>query len=151
VSTKEVVLAIVIPSLIAELGPWCGWLAEKLLLFATSLRYGDDTDRATDRAEEWSGHLREIPGQLSKLMYALGQLAAGSTVAARRKIKNNIAGMGIRDQIGYGSELPARVILWLASRRTAPICGATSTITSGSQNFCISSAELNAGPLLEMS
>jgi hypothetical protein len=84
-SAKDILLCVIIPLLIAELGPWCGWLAGKLLLWAAALRYGDG-DRAAVRAEEWSEHLCEIPGQLSKLVYSLGQLTMGSAVAARRAI-----------------------------------------------------------------
>jgi hypothetical protein len=85
-SAKDVVLTVIISLLVAELGPWCGWLAGKLVLWGAALRYGDG-DRAAVRAVEWSEDLCEIPGQLSKLAYSLGQLLMGSTVAARRKIK----------------------------------------------------------------
>ena len=84
-SAKDIVLAVVIPLILAELGPWCGWLGRKLLPWAAQLRYGNG-DRASIRAEEWCDDLSQIPGQLSKLCYSLGQLAAGATVASRRQI-----------------------------------------------------------------
>lgn len=84
VTFKDILLAVIIPLALAELGPWCGWLAARLLPLAAKLRYGD-TERAAVRLEEWSGDLDDIPGQLTKLAYAIGQLAAGSAVSARRK------------------------------------------------------------------
>ena len=83
-TAKDILLAVIIPLALAELGPWCGWLAARVLPLAAKLRYGD-TERAAVRLEEWSGDLNDIPGQLTKLAYAFGQLAAGSVVSARRK------------------------------------------------------------------
>jgi hypothetical protein len=85
VTAKDILLAVIIPLILAEVGPWCGWLAARLLPWAARLRYGD-TDRAAVRLEEWSGDLGDIPGQLTKLAYAIGQLGAGSAVHARRKL-----------------------------------------------------------------
>ena len=85
-TAKDILLAVIIPLALAEVGPWCGWLAVRLLPWAAKLRYGD-TERATVRLEEWSSDLGDIPGQLTKLAYAIGQLVAGSAVPARRKIK----------------------------------------------------------------
>jgi len=84
VTAKDILLAVIIPLALAELGPWCGWLAAKVLPLAAKLRYGE-TERAAVRLEEWSDDLDDIPGQLTKLAYAFGQLAAGSAVSARRK------------------------------------------------------------------
>jgi hypothetical protein len=79
----EIVTAVVIPLILAEAGPWCGWVAARLLPQAARLIYGD-TDRAAVRSDEWSGQLDLIPGQLSKLAYALGYVVAGSAASARR-------------------------------------------------------------------
>jgi DNA-binding transcriptional MerR regulator len=84
VTAKDILLVVIIPLALAELGPWCGWLAARVLPLAARLRYGD-RERAAVRLEEWSGDLDDIPGQLTKLAYAFGQLAAGSVVSARRK------------------------------------------------------------------
>ena len=86
-TTKDILLVVVIPLILAEVGPWCGWLAARLLPWAAKLRYGN-TERAAVRLEEWSNDLDSIPGQLTKLAYATGQLAAGSTVSVRRKTKS---------------------------------------------------------------
>jgi hypothetical protein len=86
VTAKDILLAVIIPLALAEIGPWCGWLAVKLLPWAAKLRY-KDTERAAVRLEEWTGDVGDIPGQLTKLAYALGQLAAGSAVYARRKVR----------------------------------------------------------------
>jgi GntR family transcriptional regulator len=95
-TAKDIVLAVIIPLALAEVGPWCGWLAAKLLPWAAKLRYGD-TERAAVRLEEWSDDLDDIPGQLTKLAYAVGQLAAGSAVSARRKTKGVLRKTEIRD------------------------------------------------------
>jgi NB-ARC domain len=87
VTAKDILLAVIIPLALAEFGPWCGWLAARLLPWAAKLRYGD-TERTAVRLEEWSGDLGDIPGQLTKLAYAIGQLAAGSAVSAQRKTKS---------------------------------------------------------------
>lgn len=85
-TSKDVVLAVLIPLALAEFGPWCGWLAARVLGLAAMLRYGRG-DHAALRAEEWAtGDLSEIPGQLTKLVYSLGQLLVGSAAAAARKI-----------------------------------------------------------------
>jgi DNA-directed RNA polymerase specialized sigma24 family protein len=88
-TAKDILLAVIIPLLLAEVGPWCGWLAAKFLPLAARLRYGD-TERAAVRLEEWSADLGEIPGQLTKLAYAIGQLAAGSAVSAGRKTRHTL-------------------------------------------------------------
>lgn len=90
-TAKDILLAVIIPLLLAEAGPWCGWLAARLLPLAARLRYGE-TERAAVRLEEWSADLGGIPGQLTKLAYAVGQLAAGSAVSARRKTKGALGG-----------------------------------------------------------
>src|SRR5690242_16375409 len=87
VTVKEIVVAVIIPLVLAEVGPWCGWLAEKKLVpWAAKLRYGN-TERGAVRCDEWSDHLRDIPGQLTKLAYAVGHFLAGTSVAAERKTK----------------------------------------------------------------
>jgi Uncharacterized conserved protein (DUF2075) len=90
VTVKDIVLAVIIPLALAELGPWCGWLAARIMPLAVRLRYGD-TERAAVRLEEWSEDLNDIPGQLTKLAYAVGQLAAGSVASARRKTARGMA------------------------------------------------------------
>lgn len=89
-TAKDILLAVIIPLALAELGPWCGWLAARVLPLAARLRYGD-TERAAIRLEEWSEDLNDIPGQLTKFAYALGQLAAGSVVSAKRKTARGLA------------------------------------------------------------
>ena len=86
-TAKDILLAVIIPLALAEVGPWCGWLAARLLPLAAKLRYGD-TERAAVRLQEWSCDLNDIPGQLTKLVYAAGQLAAGSAVSAGRKTRS---------------------------------------------------------------
>ena len=132
-SAKDVLLCVIIPLLIAELGPWCGWLAERLLKWGAALRYGDG-DRAAVRAEEWSGHLCEIPGQLSKLVYSLGQLVMGSTVAARRKIK------GTGDRLGSG----ARNVRDLSDGEVWEIAGEATTQSSAEGRIVTASAQVAA-------
>lgn len=83
-TARDILLAVILPLILAEVGPWCGWLAARLLPWAARLRYGG-TERAAVRLEEWSADLDGIPGQLTKLAYAIGQLAAGSAVSAKRK------------------------------------------------------------------
>jgi hypothetical protein len=41
VTAKDFVLAVIIPLALAEIGPWCGWLAARLLPSAAKLRYGN--------------------------------------------------------------------------------------------------------------
>jgi hypothetical protein len=86
VTAKDILLVVIIPLILAEVGPWSGWLAAKLLPRAAKLRYGD-TQRAAVRLEEWSSDLGDIPGQLTKLTYAVGQFLAGTAAFAQRKVK----------------------------------------------------------------
>ncbi len=88
-TVKDVLLVVIIPLALAEVGPWCGWLAARLLPWAAKLRYGK-VERAAVRLEEWSSDLEEIPGQLTKLAYAIGQIAGGSAVFVQRKSKSYI-------------------------------------------------------------
>jgi hypothetical protein len=90
-TTTDLVLAMAIPLLVAELGPWCGWLSAKLLPWSAVFRYGSG-ERADIRAEEWNSDLNDIPGQLTKLAYSLGQLLAGSAIAVRRNVKRKMLG-----------------------------------------------------------
>jgi len=90
VTAKDILLAVIIPLALADLGPWCGWLAARVLPLAAKLHYGE-TERAAVRLEEWSDDLDDIPGQLTKLAYAFGQLAAGSAVSVRRKASRGTA------------------------------------------------------------
>ena len=83
-TAKDIVFVVVIPLVLAEAGPWCGWVAARLLPLASRLRYGD-TDRGAVRLEEWSGDLDRTPGQLTKLAYAAGLLIAGTAASARQK------------------------------------------------------------------
>jgi RNA polymerase sigma factor (sigma-70 family) len=87
VTVKDIVLTVVIPLILAEVGPWGGWLAARLLPRAAKLRYGD-TERAAVRCEEWSDDLDDIPGQLTKLAYAVGHLLVGTAVSVQRKIRH---------------------------------------------------------------
>ena len=80
---------VIIPLILAEVGPWCGCLAARLLPWAAKFRYGN-TERAAVRLEEWSDDLDGIPGQLTKLAYAIGQFTAGSVAFARGKAKRSL-------------------------------------------------------------
>lgn len=79
---------ILLPLLLAEFGPWCGWLASKLLPLAAGLRYGRG-ERANMRSEEWLHHLNDIPAPISRFIYSLGYLATGLVVASRRKLRKH--------------------------------------------------------------
>jgi hypothetical protein len=105
VTARDILLIVVIPLLLAEAGPWCGWLAAKLLPLAARLHYGD-TERAAIRSEEWSADLEDIPGQLTKLAYAIGQLAAGSAISAGRRTRRSperARTIGPSSQVGAGT------------------------------------------------
>jgi DNA-directed RNA polymerase specialized sigma24 family protein len=88
VNARSFVIMVIIPLILAEVGPWCGWLASRLLPCAARLRYGN-TERATVRLQEWSADLNDIPGQLTKLTYAAGQCLAGSAAYAQRTTKRH--------------------------------------------------------------
>jgi len=106
VTAKDILLAVIIPLILAEIGPWCGWLAARLLPWAARLRYGD-TDRAAVRLEEWSGDLNDIPGQLTKLAYAAGQVLAGLAASAHRETKKEVlgdlTGLAVTSSAGQGA------------------------------------------------
>lgn len=106
-TSKDILLAVIIPLALAEIGPWCSWLAARLLPWAAKLRYSD-TERADVRLEEWSSDLGDIPGQLTKLAYAMGQLAAGSAVSVRRKTKGALRKTVIQSLFGKSVELMER-------------------------------------------
>ncbi len=118
-TAKDILLAVIIPLALAEFGPWCGWLAARILPLAAKLRYGD-TERGAVRLEEWSGDLNDIPGQLTKLAYAVGQLAAGSVVSARRKTSrgraHELASGEVRSALSRNLEKVARTGRWDHSR-----------------------------------
>jgi hypothetical protein len=102
-NAKDILVIVIIPLALAEFGPWCGWFAAMLVPKAAKLRYGD-TERAVIRAEEWSGHLNSIPGQLSKLGYATCQFLAGSVIVTERKVRNIVP----RDPARRSLKVPAR-------------------------------------------
>ena len=120
-TAKDILLVVIVPLALAEFGPWCGWLAARVLPLAAKLRYGD-TERAAVRLEEWSGDLNDIPGQLTKLAYAFGQLAAGSVVSARRKTARGRAHssqgalLEADEALGVLREANAALALWIVRR-----------------------------------
>ncbi len=110
-TAKDILLAVIIPLILADAGPWCGWLAARLLPRAAKLRYSD-TQRAAVRLEEWSGDLGDIPGQLTKLAYAGGQLLAGTAAAAQRKAKRawrNVSGQSVDDLVSPATVITAQL------------------------------------------
>lgn len=103
-TARDILLVVVIPLLLAEAGPWCGWLAAKLLPLAARLHYGD-TERAAIRFQEWSTDLEDIPGQLA---YAIGQLAAGSAISAGRRTRRSLERartIGPSGRVGVGTSI----------------------------------------------
>jgi mycothiol system anti-sigma-R factor len=93
-SWNDILLVVLVPLLLAEFGCWCGWLAGKLVPWAAVLRYGNG-ERAGIRSEEWASDLEDIPGQITKLAYAISLLAAGSAFAASRKLQLASARRGL--------------------------------------------------------
>jgi dolichol-phosphate hexosyltransferase len=82
-----VLLAILLPLALNEAGALAPWLAERLLSW-TAARLG--TPDARERyGEEWLANLDHVPGQLTKLLWALGLLFFSAPrlrwQAARRK------------------------------------------------------------------
>jgi len=61
--------AVVLPLLLAEIGDWCPWLAERIVRWSAS-RLRQPAARLRYE-EEWLANLNEIPGKLSRLVAAL--------------------------------------------------------------------------------
>lgn len=81
-----VLTLVLLPLFLAEIAPWAGWLAKRLLHLAAFLHYGH-TSRRLVRAEEWSRQLQDIPAPLSQLGYALSHLVAGFAAVVVRTVR----------------------------------------------------------------
>src|SRR6266851_4446005 len=57
-----------------ELRAWLPWVVERSIALAVKRLPVDQQDRY---AEEWHSHLGEIPGEMGKLLFALGLFPAG--------------------------------------------------------------------------
>ncbi len=57
-----------------ELRAWLPWVVERSIALAVKRLPVDQQDRYT---EEWHSHLEEIPGEIGKLLFALGLFPAG--------------------------------------------------------------------------
>jgi hypothetical protein len=57
-----------------EFKAWVPWLTRNLIQFAACIL--PETERAR-RIEEWASHLEEVPGEIGKIVVALGFVRAG--------------------------------------------------------------------------
>lgn len=84
-SVEEILVAVGAAILAAELFDCLCWLAKETVRRAAYLRYGD-TERAEVRAAEWEAVIEERPGQILKLVTAIGFLISGMYAAAQRRL-----------------------------------------------------------------
>jgi hypothetical protein len=88
VTTSEIVLAIVLGLAGNETTELSPWLAQRIVKQAALLRYGRQSQRAEQRAEEWASIIGERPGKLFKLLTASGLImvsACGLMVRSPRR------------------------------------------------------------------
>lgn len=78
-----VVMAVVLPLVLAEFGDWSPWLAERLVRWAAR-RLPDPASRGRYE-EEWTANLSQVPGKLAPLFAAAGYLAC--LPAMRRSVR----------------------------------------------------------------
>jgi DNA-binding transcriptional MerR regulator len=108
VTRGEMVFGIVSGLLVNEYCDISPWVAVRLMRWAARLRYRDDAERAKVRGVEWAALIQERPGNLFKLLTALGFTLHALLVAALRsaprvaKGANKAAqGQGHQPQLGF--------------------------------------------------
>ncbi len=98
----------------SDLSPWC---ARRLVRWSAHCRYTDSA-RADARAEELTALIDDRPGKISKLITALGFVAAAVTVSARRAVtRRNAARRERQADIGAYSGPSTVIGLFSAVRR----------------------------------
>jgi hypothetical protein len=92
--------------IVNETGPWCEWLAVRLVSWSARRRY-TDKGRAAVRGEELAALIKERPGQLTKLMTALGfATAASAHLLATRRAR---ATVGVSASQGHANANSAHI------------------------------------------
>jgi hypothetical protein len=79
--------AVVIPLVLTEFGDWATWLATKVVRYAARLL--GEPDAVARYTEEFTATIAAVPGQLTRLVAAVGILAA--TPVLRRVLRANPA------------------------------------------------------------
>jgi len=74
--------------LVDEFKAWVPWLTRSLISVGACIL--PKTER-TRRIEEWASHLEEIPGEISKILVALGFIAAGFWIRYESRDRIRIA------------------------------------------------------------
>lgn len=69
-----ILAAAISQQLVDEFKAWTPWLTRTLLMIAARIAPTSANERY---AEEWSSHLEEIPGQIGKILAAMGFIGAG--------------------------------------------------------------------------
>lgn len=71
---STILAATISQQLVDEFKAWTPWLTRKLVMIAAHIAPTSAKERC---AEEWLSHLEEIPGQIGKILAAIGFIGAG--------------------------------------------------------------------------
>lgn len=74
-----VVVGIIAKLAADEVKAWCPWLVNRLITFAASRLSNAERARF---AEEWLSHANEMPGDIAKVLHALGTVAAAYKITS---------------------------------------------------------------------
>jgi hypothetical protein len=148
VSVEEILFTVGAAVLAAEFFDFLCWLAKRTACYAAHLRYGA-TERAEVRADEWEDTIQVRPGQVLKLVTALGFLSSGIWAAANRRLRRErTPTFSSATNMGH---VPANAIPFSRSRGSellmvvGPFVGAEVILGSAA-----ALARLNLSPLVSM-
>jgi lipopolysaccharide/colanic/teichoic acid biosynthesis glycosyltransferase len=143
VTRGEVAFAIIFGLLVNEVTDICPWLATRLVRWAARLRYPHAPERAATRAEELAALINDCPGNLFKLLTAVGFALHALVVLRRNQQPVGLSGAVKRAvDVGVAAAalmlmLPLWLVIALAIRLTSrgPIFSHQERVTKGGRVF----------------
>ncbi len=91
-----------------EIKAWLPWLVQRIVALAAHILPEDQRERY---GEEWSGHIGEIPGDIGRLLVAIGFVFAGLAISLDPREQTQVeASAGSPDRVGRSTYSPGRLV-----------------------------------------
>ncbi len=90
-----------------EVKAWIPWLVRRIVALAVHILPEDQRERY---GEEWLGHIGEIPGDIGRVVVAIGFVFAGLVIGIDRREQTQVgASAGPSDRVGRSTYSPGRL------------------------------------------